>query len=336
MLALTTMKKCGLTKRFLNNMQLVIISNRPHILKDTCERFNYYMSFISEILVFVKDDRVHEFKNICKSIKNLKIISENYLLDDLNISKLTEYNSFPFKNHVKINYLLRKKISYCDLVEKNFIMADDDFRPIKKIKKDFFLSDENKYSAFFTSSLPVWLKYSNVNFKKINETDKKEYHPCLISSIDEFILLKSLNFPTFMFASHMPQIINKELFKESVEFFEKYESKFILEEWNTYFNYILHYHRDKVNLKLFETINWPSYQYDLNNSELHDCFVYFYTNKFSFENYYDSNDMYNMYNFGKIFEKIDEKFNEKYQTQIDNKKNKLLNQYINKALRDPK
>jgi len=249
-------------------MQLFYISNRPKILNDTLELVNMCMPFIHEVLVVMPKDLIPEESKNFKF--KLKYIPEDQILDSEQTKDL---------DHSSLNYLIRKEV-ICNYegLDFEFIMSDDDFRPLVPFGETEFKIN-NKYRSYYFYDLNKW-KYVTTDFDI-----------CLKNSKER---LKESAMPTLAYASHMPQIINKEIFKESADYFSAHSAHMSLCEWTTYFNYA----QEKYPELFFEpepyaNICWPDYP------NIWPEYVSPQTPKF--ENYYE-----HLYNKGDLFGGIDQ------------------------------
>jgi len=200
----------------------------------------------------------------------LKYIPEETLLDSNQTKDL---------DHSSLNYLIRSEVirKYNGL-DKEFIMSDDDFRPLVKMTESEFKSD-NKYRSYYFYELNAWKHVAT------------DFDLCLKHSKES---LAASDMPTLAYASHMPQIINKEIFLESVDFFKSRASEVSLCEWTTYFNYAHAKYPDLFHeAEPYANISWPDYP--------NIWPEYVSPQKPKFENYYE-----HLYNKGDLFGGIDE------------------------------
>jgi len=215
-------------------MQLFYISNRPSILNGTLELVNMCMPFIHEVLVVMPAETIPEGEN--KFNFNLKYIPEEELLDVDQTKNL---------DHSSLNYLIRTQvIRQYDGLDAEFIMSDDDFRPLVKMTESEFKLN-NKYRSYYFYELSEW---------KFVTTD---FDICLQNSKNN---LSHSGMPTLAYASHMPQIINKEIFIESADHFQPYAKEMSLCEWTTYFNYAQAKYPELFHeAEPYANMSWPDY-----------------------------------------------------------------------------
>ncbi len=218
-------------------MQVVYISNRPSTFAETLEFVSLLMPFIESAVVCVPDKLESNFNSISSSIPIITIPESN-ILNSSDVKKL------PSLDHQTRNYLLRSQLVKSELIAARFIMSDDDSRPMKMIKPETFQED-GRFRRYFFYDLAKW-EHNQTEF------DAGQIATCAV--------LKHEGLDHLSYASHMPQIIDKELFLESTTFFKKYQNSHPLCEWSTYFNYA----SQKQPKKFYEaepylTLCWPEH-----------------------------------------------------------------------------
>jgi hypothetical protein len=226
-------------------MQLIYISNRPENLADTVLYVEAFLSFIDDILVFCPDSLVGDFK----ALGGLKVFDESTLL----LNNPGTHGGQEVIDHQKRNYLLRAGLARHPEVAEVFIMSDDDSRPIVPISQTYYL-ENGLYHSYYFYTLEKWRK---MVMKLPTQTSYD------IGHMEELRLLNAHRMNTLMFSSHMPQIIDKQLLGESVDYFadelNQYQS---IDEWGAYFNYSQTRHPDRFHEpKVFRTLAWPESPY---------------------------------------------------------------------------
>lgn len=218
-------------------MQIVYISNRPEVLLGTLSHVALFMPFIDQAIACVPDSLVHQFEDENQGLP-LKLIPESAVLTP------AERKSLVHLDHSKRNYLLRiRLISQVD-IGNQFIMSDDDARPLKMISLDYYL-EEGRYHRYYFYDLRRW---SN------NQT---AFDVCQLSTC---AVLEYNNLSTLSYASHMPQIIDRKLFLESVNFFKQQELDYPFCEWTSYFNYAATKNTEMFHSpKAYSTLCWPEH-----------------------------------------------------------------------------
>ena len=239
----------------LKNYQFVIISIDIAGLQKSIIEIDKYINFVEEYIIVTPLESVEIAKKL-KSNNKISVIDENSILK-------SHAKDFSKRDHVQKNWLLRCSLLNIKNLQDDFIMLDDDSRPIKKIDRKYFISEEGRYNAYYFYDLLNW---------NSNTTDYDKGQKNLAC------ILSEKNYELLSYSSHAPQIINKKLFTEMVsEFFEIGLEKSI-DEWSTYFNYSISKYPYLFNKKIFKTLNWPALPTD---------WKYQYTpDEYLFENYY--------------------------------------------------
>ena len=298
-------------------MQLIYISMKPDELRATLPFVKKYMSFIDDIVVFAPPDVIDQFESLGSGIR---AISEEELLSGSDRLKFASYKLDTYKHHCRINYMLRSRIAFHEAVGEEFIMADDDNRPLRSIDKHYYVntlgSGETLYNAYTVGSLSFWMK-------RAAGKKAKDITPFDTSHISELALLTQLGMPSLMYSAHMPQIINKKILAESTNFLRQYEDEYTIEEWNTYFNFAAHNYPETFNSKIYETAIWPT------NSTAFSLFP----SKFTFENFYPPDFSHygkkvdvSPYRIGGVFDGLPTEFDANHQDEINSEKISRLKQ----------
>jgi len=246
-------------------MQIVYITNRPQIFNETLLQVLQFIDFVESAIVVCPE-------SCCNEIIHTDRIHIDILIEDDLIGNVT--HEFTKADHQSRNYLLRAKLVDCPLVQDEFIMSDDDSRPITDIKLVHYKL-RGKYRSYYFYDLSRW-KYVSTDFD----------HGQRVTGA----ILRYLDLPVLSYASHMPQIINKKIYAESVRFFEKYAMKYPLDEWSTYFNFAHKYFVSSFCApEAFRTLCWPDYPGTWP--------YYIRPSRYLFENYYP-----HMYSVDALFE----------------------------------
>ena len=213
-------------------MQIVYLSNRPTFLNATLEQVDLFMPFIDKVVVICPQEISNEFH-----------APRRLTLDFVFEGDIFEGSAYkPLKDHQSLNYFLRSKAIKQGLIEDRFIMSDDDARPIRPVSESFFLP-KGKYANYFFYDLSEW-HYHMTAFDKGQQ--------------NTYALLKYHGLSTLSYAAHMPQIIDKRIYREAFEVFNKYSIKNPICEWTSYFNYAVSHYGDKFSEpKVYKTLCWP-------------------------------------------------------------------------------
>lgn len=261
--------------------QMVYLTARSEAIGDTLKYVDAFMPFIKKVLLCCPDSVRDNMLNCYSGRLEVNVLTDSQIMGGETIPK----------DHQLRNTLLRIKSFGLDLVDDVFLMSDDDYRPLKNIDVTTYIND-GKYNAYYFYDLTMW-KGDNNNYTS--------YDKGIFRTRD--YLLKN-GYPTKQYSSHMPQIINKNIYLEMVDSFPGIEKEG-LDEWTIYFNYLTCNYPQLVDNKLFMTVNWPE--------QVDDWDLMEYPKEYLFENYYS-----NLYDEGQIFEGFSKQFNEN--TIAENKK----------------
>lgn len=262
--------------------QMVFLTARVDSIQKTLVFVDKLMPFINEIIVCCPNKVKDEMLNCYKGRLSMVIITDEELLSG---DELPE-------DHGKRNFFLRCRMMRHSAINNVFIMSDDDYRPLKQINKEVFVN-EDSYNAYYCYDLRCWkglmgwmTSYDNYIFRT------KDF--CLEN-----------NFPTLQYSSHMPQIIDKNLYIEMIDSFDGIEN-LGLDEWSSYFNYVNSRYPGLINSKKYVALAWPGHSTDWNN--------YVVPDEYLFENYYDF-----LYTENETFKGFSDDYNEEILRENDRK-----------------
>ncbi len=240
-------------------MHIAYLSNRPKRLQASIESVARHMPFVQTATVLIPRAAHNAFQSLSTAIPCTFVIEEDILVQ-------AELDDTRTQDHQSRNYRLRHALSERGALPSDFIMADDDAHALRTIDENFFL-EEQRYHSYYFYDLRYWPGY---------RTDFDQ------GQMATAAVLQQLELPTLSYASHMPQIINRELFNKAYTFFDRAAKKagrqLPLCEWSTYFNYA---HRHAPELfhppRPFETLCWPEHPLAWPKA--------FEPTRYSFENY---------------------------------------------------
>ena len=266
-------------------MQIVYISNRPEIARETLEYVENLMPFVTEALFVCPGSQVKDFH--FKGRIPVKAIDEASVLGkDLGRFKDSS-------DHVFRNCLLRFSLVRMADLGDEFIMSDDDNRPLVDIPFSLY-KEQGRYRGYYFYDLKKWRPFET-DFDKGQQVTRN--------------ILEEKGFSTLSYSSHMPQLINKGLLSEVAEAFRSNQDQGMpIEEWNAYFNYGQGVHPERfTNPKPFKTLCWPPFPSDW-PLDVHP-------EGFYFENFYPV-----LYQKGMVFSGLPTRFDEKRCVEISNEK----------------
>ena len=255
-------------------MQIVIISNRPDVARGTLGYVAALMPFISEAVIVCPACQVGSFQGPGQPLP-VSVLAEEEVLGDLHPHFVRS------TDHQRKNWLLRSALPGLGGVAAEFLMADDDHRPLRRIAPEMF-SESGRHRPFHTYDLARWTARETAFDAGQHRTRR---------------LLAERGYPTLSYSAHMPQIIDKALLAAVVrEFAAATEGGVAIDEWSAYFN-VARVRRPERFLppRLFETLCWPALPTDW------DAGVR--PTRFSFENFHPP-----LYASGGLFADIPQEF----------------------------
>lgn len=245
--------------------QMVFLSAREEMLLETLPFIEKFMTFIDEAVICCPDKMVESMRASYKGTLQLSFLTDSEVL---NGAELPE-------DHSKRNFFLRCLAMRSEKISENFIMCDDDYRPLRQISEEVFVKD-GKYQGYYCFNLADW---------KGTPGAPTSYDNCMFKTA---AYLKEHQYPEKLYASHMPQPMNKNVFCEMLDEHKGIES-LGLDEWSTYFNFLHHNYSDKFSSNPYVTMGWPGAPTDWE--------LQVEPERYLFENYYPE-----AYEEGSIFE----------------------------------
>lgn len=268
--------------------QVVLLTNRPEVV-NTLNFIENLMLFVEEIVIATPQKTISKIQESYKGTLKLTFISDEILLDGRELPE----------DHQVRNLFLRKLLIQRDEINENFIMYDDDYRPLKLVDESFFI-ENNKYNIYYFHNLNEWYPYS------------QEYTSFDLGALRSLEFAKANNTTMLQFDSHMPQIMNKSVWLEIINLYPDANTS----EWNLYFNYLYTHYKEFCNLEVFKTLAWP-------DKLRHWGEYYVEPTEFIFENYYNKS-----YEESGMFEGLSTEFSEQYLLE-SNQKIALFKENVN-------
>lgn len=221
-------------QRHLKTLQFIFISIELDSLLGTIKATDEYIDFVKEYIIITAPNLVKKAQKIPSKHK-ITVIDETKILGQY-------ANGFAQRDHVSKNWLLRTSLLNVPVLDDEFIMLDDDNRPLKPLSIDMFIDSQGRYKSYYFFNLLEWNH-------KATEYDVGQQNMKQILSDENYELLS--------YSSHAPQIINKQIFKEVVGKFFEIGLKTPIDEWSIYFNYANSRYPYLYNKNIFRTLNWP-------------------------------------------------------------------------------
>lgn len=236
--------------------QIVFLSARPAPILATLPHIEAYIPFITELVVCCPDFMADYMHENYKGRLKLTTITDGELLAG---------NELP-PDHSTRNFFLRCLAMQLEQLDDEFIMCDDDYRPLKPLTEEVFYKN-GKYRGYYFSDIDQW----HYHIPKLYSYDYCHFRTLRF--------LKNHGYPTFQYSSHQPQVINKKWYQELIARYPEIIRKGY-DEWSTYFNYCSAEHPDQYEAVPYVTLSWPNIGGENKGVEQSD---------YLFENFYAEN-----------------------------------------------
>ena len=240
-----------------SDLQFVFISNVPESLERTIGLLDDRAAFVSEYVVVAPAAMRAEIEGI-SSRHPIRVIDEESMLGD----RLEEFRA---AEHQGRNWILRSLLPYQDGINEEFVMLDDDNQPLVDIDISTFINPDHSYNAYYFYDLTEWPH-------RVTNYDMGQHETRNV--------LDRAGLELLSYSSHQPQILNKTLLREVVEYFALIAPGAVLDEWSAYFNYAITRYPTLFTKRVYETMNWPATSTTWSRQYSPD--------RYTFENYYPS------------------------------------------------
>lgn len=265
-----------------NIRQMVYMSAREENLLASLPYVEAFMPFVEEVLV------------ICP-VKMATSLNEHYQgklhIIPIDEGRVLNGRTMP-DDHTYHHYFLRSLAMGLEEIDDDFIMIDDDYRPMKRIETGFFFG-EGRYNAYYCHDLDLWQNVYTI----------PTYYDGNMFRTNAF--LKKHCYPNLNFASHMPQLIHKKWFQDMLAEHPGVESTGLC-EWSSYFGYAIAHYPDRFSVRPYVALSWPGLVTDWRQLV--------YPKEYIFENFYNS-----LYAPGQIYEGMSTEYGERTLQENDQK-----------------
>lgn len=214
-------------------MQIVYLSARPDLLRETLEHVRHFDPFIDDVVIVVPERMASKFDDLGTVLTDEAVTGRS----SSNLASLA---------HTSRNYLLRAAAVAHDAVDPVFVMSDDDSRPLVPVDNDTFITAGGRYRRRWFHTMGAWRR-NNSEFDE--------------SILNTRVILRQMGFADpISYASHMPQVIDKTFYLETVERFAPFADRYALEEWSAYFTVAADLHPENfAEPEPFGTLGWPQF-----------------------------------------------------------------------------
>ena len=221
-------------------MQIVYLSARPKLLAETLSHIKHFASFIDDVVVITPQAMAADTSR-CSDAWGAPI--EVVTDEDTTGRSTAEIQAL---DHSARNYLLRSEAATLDVIDDVFVMSDDDARPLVPIDETWFVDAHGRHRRRYFHSLAGW-RHSVTDFDRI-----------MLHSL--VILRQRGHANPLSYASHQPQIIDRELFRAVTAEIAPQAATYPPDEWSTYFTVGEEIAPNRfAEPEPFTTLGWPQF-----------------------------------------------------------------------------
>ncbi len=219
-------------------MQIVYLSARPGQLAETLQHIGHFAPWISRALV-ITPNRVNAEMQTALADAPLPTST----MTDEEITGLSSA-AISAMNHAERNYCLRTAAVKHAALDDVFIMSDDDGRPLAPIDEAMFVTANGRHRRRYFHSLARWTANAT-------DFDRSLFH--------SWVLLRQRGFSDpACYSSHMPQIIDKAMYREVAELLAPQAAEYPPDEWSPYFTIGPSLHPERfADPEPFVVLGWP-------------------------------------------------------------------------------
>ena len=148
-------------------------------------------------------------------------------------------------DHTARNTWLRKRLYVQDIIEPNFLAADEDSLALRPLTRAHYQDGSLHTGYSFQDDMATWLAGSPTPT------------PFDRGMRNAWKLLAEAAYPSHAYASHMPQIVNKSLANEIFDRFVISPDGPAYDEWSLYFNIAQQLYPRHFATKPYGALGWP-------------------------------------------------------------------------------
>jgi glycosyltransferase involved in cell wall biosynthesis len=215
--------------------QMVFLSVHPERLDLALQAARANLPFIDRIAVLTKPDARDAIAAVAaKHFPKTGILTDDAVAGD----------GIP-ADHTARNTWLRKRLYVQDIIDPNFLAADEDSLALRKLYRGYY-QDGSVHTAYsFQDDIGTWLAGSPIT----TSFDR--------GMRNAWKTLAEAAYPTRAYASHMPQIVNKSLANEIFGRFVISPDGPAYDEWSLYFNVAHQLYPRNFATRPYGTLGWP-------------------------------------------------------------------------------
>ncbi len=218
-------------------MQIVFLSNRPEVLRETLGHVRHFMPWADDVVVLAP---AATLDRLDAPVAVTGIPEEDLLGPDAR-------EELASLDHASRNFTLRVALARSGAVQDLFLCSDDDFRPLKPIEPAFFVED-GRSIGYASYDLALWRR---------NETsfDRAQHA--------SYQALTYLGCEHLSYASHMPMAVDREVLLEAAGAVGRLTDSMQFCEWTLTYNYGRRHHPERfTEPRPFVVMCWPQYPHE--------------------------------------------------------------------------
>jgi glycosyltransferase involved in cell wall biosynthesis len=215
--------------------QMVFLSVHPERLDLALQSVRSHLGFIDRIAVLTKPEASEAIAAVAaKHFPKSEVLSDDKVAGD----------AIP-ADHTTRNTWLRKKLYAQDVIEPNFLAADEDSFALRPLTRTYYQCGDIHTAYSFQDDMGTWL----AGAPTVTSFDRGMRHT--------WKQLAEAAYPVRAYASHMPQIVNKSLANEIFDRFVIEPDGPPYDEWSLYFNVAQQLYPRHFTTKPFGALGWP-------------------------------------------------------------------------------
>ena len=222
--------------------QIAYLSNRPEVLAETLGHVRHFMPWLREAVVMCPASAQDQIRRAVGDADTPELV----LVDEDALLTVAERRSIPTDHSVRNAYLRGMLLARGPLADL-FLQSDDDYRPLKPVDPSLFVED-GRMVLYAFYDLALWRRDSSP-FDRVQQAS--------------YVLLSYLGAGHLCYASHMPQVLDKELCLEAFSVADKLTGGTSFCEWSFPLNYSQQMAPERfAPPQTFRTMCWPRYPHE--------------------------------------------------------------------------
>ncbi len=221
-------------------MQIVYLSNRPAVLAGTLRAVAAHMPWIDDVLVCAPKAS-HQDIEVAAAVawsSSLRLVADEEITD-------RSTSDLVAMDHATRNVTLRRALVSGGHTAERFVLSDDDYRPLTSIQLSDMADEAGRPIGRFFYDLAEW------------PGDITAYDRAQIRTLG---VLRLCGAPTLGYGSHMPQLMERDVWLQVFERSDSVSAGNLVDEWTLYFGLGPLVAPDRfAEPRPFTTLAWPQW-----------------------------------------------------------------------------